>query len=169
MEYMYIQIALCLLGISGNAISVCVLSKMKSKSFRLMKYLSATDIVLLVIMFIHYAMDAWGRFGLAFLFVNLSIGILFDAVLMFDAYLTVLIAFVRCLAVAMPFRFATCMRDSVQNKLLFAIAMLSVLFRLPLVLIWVIRLRDLDSFGWMEVFTVYFEAIISRFLPILVH
>lgn len=130
-----VEIILSLLGIIGNAISVYVLSKMNSKSLRLLKYLNVVDIVLLVIT------GSW----LTLEFVEYDKGHIvstlyncivpsFYIVRMFEVYLTVLIALLRCLAVATPYKFATYMRHSVQNKLLIAIAVFSVIFNVPLCL-----------------------------------
>ncbi|XP_067674962.1 somatostatin receptor type 4-like [Haliotis asinina] len=163
----YVQIVLCLLGIIGNAISVYVLSQMKSKSLRLLKYLNMVDIVLLAMVCTWVSMAAFMSEGFQFpLFLNivfLCTGALIIVVQTFEAYLTVLVAIVRCVAVAMPFKFTTCMRDSVQNKLLIASAVFSLLFNLPDILV-----QHLTSpHKWISHFSVYFQQIFCKFLPIL--
>ncbi|XP_067674391.1 probable G-protein coupled receptor 139 [Haliotis asinina] len=165
-------IVLCLLGIIGNSISVYVLSKLNSKPLRLLRYLNVVVIALLV-MIVFALMTVVleiERLVPGTLNVFLCIAPLFSTLQTFGAYLTVFIAFVRCLAVTMPFRFSTCMRDSVQNKLLVAIAVFSLLFNVPVFLLWILIFSD--SFSFVLVFlhfhATYLSLVFSCILPILV-
>ncbi|XP_046368923.1 probable G-protein coupled receptor frpr-1 [Haliotis rufescens] len=163
----YVGIVLCLLGIIGNAFSVYVLSKMNSASLRLLKYLNVVDIVLLVIVCSLLTMIVlwWKRASFEHHFVILCTSVLFLTVQTFETYLTVLIAFVRCLAVAMPFRFSTCMRDSVQSKLLVAIAVFSLLFNLPLYLL---LMPNSITLRMAKFQIMYLSLVFSFILPLLV-
>ncbi|XP_067674957.1 FMRFamide peptide receptor frpr-18-like [Haliotis asinina] len=167
-----IGIVLCLLGIIGNSISVYVLSKLNSKPLRLLRYLNVVDIGLLVMIFfgLMTTILQLERLVPSTLNVFLCTAPLFSTLQTFGAYLTVLIAFVRCLAVAVPFRFSTCMRDSVQNKLLIAIAVFSLLFNVPVFLLW--KLVFSDSFSDVLVLVhfhmTYLSLVFSCILPILV-
>ncbi|XP_067676179.1 probable G-protein coupled receptor B0563.6 [Haliotis asinina] len=165
----YIQITLCILGIIGNATSVGVLSKMKSKSLRLLKYLNVVDVVLLVTVCTALMLREPMTVGFAHVayYMGVCITSLIFVVHTFEAYLTVLIAFVRCMAVAMPFRFATSMRDSVQSRLLIAVAVFSVLFNLPSILAELQLLHGKTSVVWISHFSFFFQQIFCRFLPIL--
>lgn len=166
-----VGIVLCLLGIIGNAFSVYVLCKMNSASLRLLKYLNVVDIVLLVIVcsLLTIIVLWWKRWSFEHLFVMLCTGVLFLTVQTFETYLTVLITFVRFLAVAMPFRFSTCMRDSVQSKLLVAIAVFSLLFNLPLCLFLMPNgiISNVNTL-WIAEFQIHLSLVFSFILPILV-
>lgn len=170
----FIGIVFCSLGIIGNSISVYVLSKLNSKPLRLLRYLNVVDIGQLVMIYFaliilvllmeelvyqHYSVP-----------VFLCIAPLFSTVQTFGTYLTVLIAFVRCVAVAMPFRFSSCMRDSVQNKLLVAIAVFSLLFNVPLFLLWTLFFPDLfnDMLVPIIFHAKYLSLVFSCILPILI-
>ncbi|XP_067674963.1 somatostatin receptor type 5-like [Haliotis asinina] len=169
----YILITLCILGITGNAISVCVLARMKSKPLRLLQYLNVVDVVLLVTICTIVTLDVLDMKGLIisaldpYYVIRCGI-ILMNVIQTFEAYLTVLIAFVRCMAVAMPFRFATCMRDSVQNKLLIATAVFSVLFNVPFILMNLLFLYEMSPSFSISILYIIFKQICCRILPILV-
>ncbi|XP_067674955.1 FMRFamide peptide receptor frpr-18-like [Haliotis asinina] len=167
-----IGIVLCLLGIIGNSISVYVLSKLNSKPLRLLRYLNVVDIGLLVIICFALMAGILEREGLVSdtFKVYICLAPFFSTLQTFGAYLTVLIAFVRCLAVAMPFRFSTCMRDSVQNKLLVAIAVFSLLFNVPVFLLWMLVFSDSFYFvrEVVEFHATYLSLVFSCILPILV-
>ncbi|XP_067675192.1 FMRFamide peptide receptor frpr-18-like [Haliotis asinina] len=179
MDYVHIVIlllstgiVLCLLGIIGNSTSVYVLSKLNSKPLRLLRYLNVVDIGLLVIICFALMAGILEREGLVSdtFKVYICLAPFFSTLQTFGAYLTVLIAIVRCLAVAMPFRFSTCMRDSVQNKLLVAIAVFSLLFNVPVFLLWMLIFSD--SFSDVLVLlcfhATYLSLVFSCILPILV-
>ncbi len=164
-----IGIGICLLGIIGNSISVYVLSKMNSRSLRLLKYLNLVDTVFLSLLCTLLAMDVlmaeefYSSLFPLYMCILTSAGI----VQTFEAYLTVMIAFVRCLAVAMPFQFSTCMRDSIQNRLLFGIATLSVLFNMSSVVECILSLRRMPSNVWISVLTTHVEPICRQIIPVL--
>ncbi|XP_067674961.1 mas-related G-protein coupled receptor member D-like [Haliotis asinina] len=166
---MCVGIALCLLGIIGNSISVYVLSKMNSRSLRLLKYLNSVDIAFLAMYCTLLTLNVvqMGSPQVSFHHVYMFLVPLVDIVLTFEAYLTVLIAFVRCLAVAMPFRFSSCMRDSVQNKMLFVIIVLSVLFNVPSVVADILYIRGMPPQN-IVVSSKYVEQILCRFFPIII-
>ncbi|XP_067674342.1 probable G-protein coupled receptor 139 [Haliotis asinina] len=171
----FIGFLLCLLGIIGNSMSVYVLSKLNSKPLRLLKYLNVVDIGLLVVICFALMMVVLGMERLVsdftLVLVLRCIAPLFSTLQTFGTYLTVLIAFVRCLAVAMPFRFSTCMRDTVQNKLLIAVAVFSLLFSVPLFLLWTptISWSSFDDIQMVVAFHLkYLSQVFLCILPILI-
>ncbi|XP_071080773.1 FMRFamide receptor-like [Haliotis cracherodii] len=127
-------IAMC--GVVGNILGAAVIHRMQktTSGVRLLKYLSLTDVVLLLCIFLSSILPSLNRYDASTLhaIINLSAYLLGMALYTFEIYLTVLIATQRCIAIALPFKSGSFLRESVMNKALAAISVFTIVFNVPL-------------------------------------
>ncbi|XP_071079146.1 FMRFamide receptor-like [Haliotis cracherodii] len=127
-------IAIC--GVFGNILGAVVLHRMQktNSGVRLLKYLSLVDIILLVLVVMAFVLPSLNRY------VARTIHAIFHpfayllamTLYTFEIYLTVLIAIQRWIAIALPFKSGSLLRESVINKVLGTIAVFTVAFNVPL-------------------------------------